>query len=354
MFTTLFFLFHFASAQSSLEGVQTGRYEIHHIRAPAAAKTVAPAKKKRSSASEETEAKVVVEQNLKTEIKVEEPAPPSVENPEEKVVEPTLSEQARELLNGKVDQVYNFYQEQIHPDDPRNNRVEIQFSPGFIHNESKSNYSFRDYGSSFSALSFDSHVWFTPLIGVSGKFTFSFASDLSGDKVTQSRIPAHYEFLDLAVNLRNYFGLSRKAKSWELDLLYTDYKLSVPSDNQFRARLKSSGVGLGLKARLPTSASYAWTLGASFFPRLQHSEEATGASIQSGGNAESNRIGFDVGGEFKFSRFSQIIWSVGMMSEKNLFAGSAGLVDPATGQTPNNVGVTSTFYLFNLGYRWGQ
>lgn len=352
MLATFLFILNFAFAQSPLDGVETGRYEIHRD-ANSAATAPRPAKKKRKPSSEELESKYAAEQKIKTEIKVQAPVASVVENYEEKP-EPTLSEQGRELLNGKVDKIYEFYQERIHPDDPRNNRVEIQFSPGFMHNESKSSYSYRDYGSSFSNLSFESRVWFTPLIGVSGKFTFSFAADLSGDKVTQSRIPAHYEFLDLAVNLRNYFGLSRKAKSWELDLLYTDYKLSVPSDNNYRARLKSSGVGLGLKTRLPTSANYAWTLGASFFPRLQHSEESTGAAIQSGGAAESTRIGLDVGGEFKFTRFSQVIWSVGMMSEKNLFSGSAGLVDPATGQTPSNVGVTSTFYMFNLGYRWGQ
>jgi hypothetical protein len=351
MLATLFFMMNFAFAQSPLEGVETGRYEIHH-EASLAAVVLKHAKKTRKPSSEDAETKVAVEQKAEAEIKVQAPAL-VVDNSEEKL-EPSLSEQGRELLNGKVDKIYEFYQERIHPDDPRNNRVEIQISPGFMHNESKSNYSFRDYGSSFSNLTFESRVWFTPLIGVSGKFTFSFAADLSGDKVTQSRIPAHYEFLDLAVNLRNYFGLSRKAKSWELDLLYTDYKLDAPSDNNYRARLKSSGLGLGLKTRLPTSASYAWTLGASFFPRLQHSEEATGAAIQSGGGAESARIGFDVGGEYKFTRFSQVIWSVGMMSEKNLFSGSAGLVDPATGQTPSNVGVTSTFYMFNLGYRWGQ
>lgn len=356
----LFSLLHFAFAQSpALEGVQTGRYEVHRAAPPATAAKSPVLKKKRKPNSE---IKVQVSESVSTDesaavhaqaVVADKVEKADVEKSEE-IVEPSLGEQAQKLMGGQVDQVYNFYQERVHPDDPRNNRVEIDFSPGYIHNESKSNYSFRDYGGSFSSLTLGSRVWFTPRIGIEGKFTFSLAADLGGDKVTQSRVPARYEFLDLSLNLRNYFGLSRKAKSWELNVLYVDDKLSVPSDNTTRVKVKSSGVGLGVKARFPTSASYAWTVGGSFLPRMQHTEEATGVAAQSGSSSENTRIGFEFGGEFKFTRESQLIWSAGIRSEKNLFSGSASVADPATGQTPTNVGVTDTYYLFNLGYRWGQ
>jgi hypothetical protein len=136
--------------------------------------------------------------------------------------------------------------------------------------------------------------------------------------------------------------------------LYSDNKVNVAAENTSRPRLKTSGLGLGLKARIPTSEGYAWTFGGSFFPRLQHSEVETGADIRSGASDENIRIGLDLGGEFKFSRESQLLWTLGLSTERNTFTGAASIADPHTGVTPDNVSVTNSLYMFSLGYRWGH
>ena len=106
--------------------------------------------------------------------------------------------------------------------------------------------------------------------------------------------------------------------------------------------------------RVPYSHDVAWVIGGSFFPRLQHTEEKTGLDIKSGNNVENTRIGVQVGNEVSLSRQAQIFYEASVSSEKNLFDGSAGIVDPATGATPKNVSVTNTLYMFSLGYRWGN
>jgi hypothetical protein len=203
-------------------------------------------------------------------------------------------------------------------------------------------------------LNLNAGIWFTPMIGVSGNYAFSLAADISGDSSTHSRIPAHYEFLDMGLNFRKFFGLSRKSNSVEFSLLYSDDKMTVPSDNTARGGIHSSGLGLGALARIPTSAHYAWTFGAKFFPRLQHSETSSGLDLNSGTDPESVRFGLDLGGELKFSREGQLIWSLGASTEKNLFKDSAAVADPETGTTPTGVSVTDTMVTFSLGYRWGQ
>jgi len=140
----------------------------------------------------------------------------------------------------------------------------------------------------------------------------------------------------------------------EFSVLYSDDNFNVSKDSVSHPRLKSSGLGVGLKARFPTSLNYAWVIGGNFFPRLQHSESATAVDINSGSTEENIRVGFDFGGEWKFSRHSQMIWDLGVSSERNLFSGSASLPDPSTGSTPSNVSVTNTMYMLNLGYRWGH
>jgi hypothetical protein len=267
--------------------------------------------------------------------------------------EPTISEQAESLFSSKAEKVYDFYRVQVHPDDIRNNKVELEVMPVMAYADSQSNYSFRQYHSLFNALKLKTNVWFTPRIGVSGQMMFSLAADM--DSVSDSsRVPTKYEFVDLGINFRKFFGVSRLSNSMEFSVLYSDNKVNVDAESTTRPRLKTSGVGLGLKARLPMSEGYAWTFGGSFFPRLQHSEVETGADIRSGSSDENIRIGLDLGGEFKFSRDSQLLWNLGLSTERNTFTGAASLTDPHTGLTPENVSVTNSLYMFSLGYRWGH
>jgi hypothetical protein len=371
-------------AQSSLEGFSTGRYEIRSgkksrtpaseevttttsVVAPATAVTVVeksvegvpaaavvkePRTKKAVVVETPAAAPVVVAVEEKTVAKDAMPAvkPPPAENLAE---EPGISSQAHSLFNDGTQKVLDFYKEQIHEDDIRNNRLEIEVSPTAVYNDSSSNYSFREYQSFFSALKVRANVWLTPLIGVSGQILFSFAADVDS-VIDSSRVGTKYEFMDLGLNFRKFFGMSRKANSLELSVLYNENKMTPASDNTSRAKLTSNGLGVGMKARLPTSFTYAWVLGGSFFPRLQHGEGETGININSGSMEESARIGVDLGGEWKFDRESQLIWNLGLSSERNVFDGAASLPDPSTGTTPNNVSVTNTLYMFSLGYRWGH
>ncbi|MGE9745280.1 hypothetical protein [Bdellovibrio bacteriovorus] len=374
-----------ATAQVGLEGFSSGRYEVRKAnkRSPASEAEATPVitdsegvavrtlktseleaekkaeaekKEKELAAKKEAEAKAAAETQAATAASIAPAAAPKVAGAEAspEVEEPTIGEQAESLFSDKASKIFEFYREQIHEDDIRNNRLELDVMPVVAYNDSQSNYTFRDYQSFFNALKIRSNVWFTPLIGVSGQILFSFAADVDSVQADQSRVSAKYEFVDLGLNFRKFFGVSRKSNSLEFSLLLSDNKMTVPSDNTSRARIKTQGLGVGLKARIPTSANYAWTLGGSFFPRLQHSESATGVNIQSGASEESVRIGLDVGGEWKFTRESQMIWSLGASAERNVFDGAAGLPDPGTGLTPNNVSVTNSLYMFSLGYRWGH
>lgn len=268
--------------------------------------------------------------------------------------EPSISEQAQSLFSASPEKVLGFYEENLDESDPRHNKIEINFAPTYVSNESVSSYSFRDYRSNFSAVNMGASVWLTPAIGVGGNFLFSLGADTSGDAVTGTNSPARQEFLDMALKFRKFFGFERTSKSLEFDVLYSDYKFNVNADDMYRAKLKSSGVGLKMKLRMPSSKEVAWSVGGSFFPKMQHSEMESGIDLRSGNNTENVRLGLHLGAEVTLSRDSQIFYEMSAASERNLFDGTASLVDPAKGLSPKNVSVTNTFYLFSLGYRWGN
>lgn len=284
------------------------------------------------------------------------PAPtPTVEKAEElDVKEPTISEQAQGLVNEDSRKVIEAYKEQIHPDDIRNNQLEIQVSPALVYNGSSSNYSYRSYSSFFTALDLDSTVWMSPSIGINGRLMFSFGATLSGDSATSSRALAKYEDMDLGIKFRRFFGMSRMANSLEFNFLHNESRMKVSSDNQHRPSLISSGIGLKMSSRIPTSSTFAWVFGGSFFPRLQHKEEKTGIDVRSGSSGENTRFGIDLGGEVKFSRESQFTYDFSVITEKNTFDGLASPVDPETKAAPTNVSVTNSSVMFSFGYRWGR
>lgn len=338
-------------AQVGLEGFSSGRYEVRKMKKVSRKPSSESTNPQTTTSVATTPAAAAVTITPQPEISTSPNGP--VVTPPEDAQEPSITEQAESLFSSKAEKVYEFYRAQVHPDDVRNNKVELEMMPIIGYTESQSNYAFRDYQSFFEAVKIKTNVWFTPLIGVTGQMLFSLAADM--DSVSDSsRVPTKYEYLDLGINFRKFFGISRLSNSMEFSLLYSDNKVNVDSDSTSRARLKTSGLGLGLKARVPKSESYAWTFGGSFFPRLQHTEQQTGADIRSGTSAENIRIGVEVGGEFKFTRESQLIWSLGLSTERNTFDGAASLSDPQTGITPENVSVTNSLYMFSLGYRWGH
>lgn len=268
--------------------------------------------------------------------------------------EPSISEQAQSLFSATPEKVLGFYEDNLEEADPRHNKIEIIFAPGFVSNDSVSSYSYRDYRSSFATVNLGANVWLTPAIGVGGNFAFSLGADTSGDAVTATHSPARHEFLDAALKFRNFFGFSRTSKSLEFDVLYSEYKLNVNADDMYRAKLKSSGLGMKMTLRIPSSNEVAWLVGGSLFPRVQHSESESGIKVSSGNNTENVRLGLHLGSEMILSRQSQIFAELAVQSERNLFDGSASLADPSNGLTPKNISVSNTFYLFSLGYRWGN
>lgn len=270
------------------------------------------------------------------------------------VVEPTVVEQVKDLVLGNPQPSIESYKEQVHPDDVRLNRIEINISPGFIYVDSKSNYSYRNYISPSPYALIGSRIWLTPMLGVYGNYGLSTGADVSEGSNGQSKTAVTHENIDLGIDFRKFFGLSRRSNSVIFGIHYSENKFLVPSDSTKRLKTKSSGLGIHYSSRFPVAPSYAWVFGARIEPKLNHTELPTGLTIMSGSGVESSRVGVNFGGEFKLSRQHQMIWDISVNSEKNLFSGSAYSVDPETGLTPEGVSIINNQVLFTFGYRWGQ
>lgn len=340
-------------AQSSLLGLDSGRYEVKktnatkpEMRKPASRKpasdeppqveapgdglTVSPVPANAAAVSESNTSELPVKQEA----------------------EPSLGEQAASLFKSQ-EKVLGFYRDNIHPDDVRNNQLELEISPTFVHVESKSNYSFRDYKTNFQALHAEGNLWLAPRFGIQGSFLTSLGGDVVDNPGAQTRARAQFEEMRLSLAGRKFFGLSRKSDAVEFKLSYLDSRLKVDSSSTNRLGAKSTGLGVGASLRVPSSLQHSWMFSAEIYPRVSH-VEIKGADASSGTGARSSRVAVEVGGEYKFDRQSQFIWSLEMDYEKNSFDGSSSVADPMTGVTPKNVGVENNLLLFRLGYRWGR
>lgn len=348
----IMFISFWASAQIGLEGVSSGRYEIR--------------KSVKRTPSSEKEAIIVYKDKPKAEVleqkeqesKLQNPAVLTGENQlglsENEKREPSLSDQAQSLFSKEANKINDYYREHLEPGDIRRNRLELDILPTVVGINSSSNYSFRDYRTEFNALQVNANMWLTPLIGFSGKYLFSVGADLDAMSVDRSRVPARFELMDLGLSFRKFTGSERESDSLEVSILYGEGKLSVPNDSANRAKLKSGGIGIGIRGRFQSADNYAWIIGGTLYPRLQHSEIATAANFSSGTVEDSLSLKFEIGGAWIFSRESQMVWGISTTVEKNTFSGSATAADPLTNLKPSNVGVSNNLQMFTLGYRWGR
>lgn len=346
-----------AFAQSALSGIGSGRYESRPQ-----AKVVESSKRRPASADVSVKlvpapaappteivnpVKVPEAEALATSAVVKEAA----KEPEK---EPAIAEQVESLFGSKLSNVINFYQNNVHYEDVRNNQIEAEVLPSFIYLDADSNYSFRRYSTQFVNLGLKATSWFTPRVGLYGAFSTSLAGDLAGESSVSSRVNAKFESLDVGFSFRSFDGLSRKSNSTEFLVEYLNHKTIIPSDETSRASHQTSGLGLGVRLKLPTSSKHKWVIGGMLFPKLTHGESRTAAAGQSGEKGDSARLEFDLGGEIESNRFSQLLWNIGYSYERNTFRGTAGVADPHSGLTPANVGVSSSTLSFGLGYRWGR
>lgn len=338
-------------------GLESGRYQTvdnppHEDQFSESRTPVKKNKYKKQPASESTDEAKATPAPARSDLKT--PILPTEEKPPASEKEFDVSDQLKDLVQGNGSASAQIYKEQIHPDDIRMNVIEVMFASSLMYNGSISNFSYRNYSSFSPYLDVGAEFWMTPLFGISGKYGTSFSADVSANNSSREKVSVRHESLDLALDFRKFFGMSRKSNSVNFGFHYMDYKLQVPLDDLTRMRLKTSGFGVHIMARIPTAASYAWTFGGFIDPRLSHTELSTGINAESGSSPESSRVGLNIGGEFKMSRQHQITWQLSVAVQKDRFSSNSLVADPETGSAINGVSVTNSFSFLSLGYRWGQ
>lgn len=274
------------------------------------------------------------------------------ENTKEEELDLNFSTDFTNLISGKEASQVEKYKLKLHPDDNRLNRIEVGIATGVVSNRSKSNYYYRDYSTFSPALQVDGKFWLSPFFGLGGSYLTSVGAAIDGNQ--ESKVSAHHEWEEISLNMRKYFGVFRKSPSITFGLVYSEYKLSVPSDDTSRIQTKSAGLGLHLSTRLPLTKIYAHTFGLQAIPRVQNTELSTGISASSGTDPTSMKFSVDTGGEIKFKRQSLMTWKFSYTLENNKFDGQAERLDPKTNSKPQGVSVENSFVLFSIGYAWGQ
>jgi hypothetical protein len=242
--------------------------------------------------------------------------------------------------------------EQVHPEDRRNNRVELSLAPMYFYDGSSSSYSFRNFTTQGPGLGLQADLWFTPTFGMHGDYKSSLAASVTSPAAKQT-VKLGYQSVEVGPRFRKHFGLSRKASSLLYGVDYVVYDASVPGSIVDRVSTTTSGLSLSLQAGLPSSISYQHFIGVELQPKLIHSEKSS-ANIHAGGSNETNAVGAWLGGEWIFDRTHQMFWKAQHRIEQNRFDGTASTLDPETGTIPQGSTVTNSLTIFSIGYRWGS
>ena len=343
--------FAFAQMDLSSQIVQSGRYQVRKLNSiPVPSSTRVSNQKPstkvdtRKPASEASPTEASESQIISEDLKMT-----------TQKAEPSISDQTKSIFGTGYEDVVKFYRESIHPDDIRNNKVELMLASSFVYNDSNSNYSYRNYKGAYPTIGFGADVWLTPGVGVGGKMDLSLGAAVAGDSVTHSMTPVRHEDMEFSYKMRKFQGLSRKSTSIECGILYSDFKFNVSTDSLNRPRWRSYGFGFSVQSKVPSQTSQnVFVFGGTLYPRLQHTEMKTGAVMASGTPSENIRVSLDIGSEYRYSKDQQLVLMLNLMTERNLFDGQASAVDPETSQTPSNVTVTNGSIGLSLGFKWGH
>ncbi len=146
---------------------------------------------------------------------------------------------------------------------------------------------------------------------------------------------------------------SRNSPSVTFSIGYNDYQLNVAKSELNRIGLVTSGLDFGFLMKYPTTFTRAWLLSSEILPRLTVSEQPTGLSISSGNSPSAYAVKLGFGQEFMLNKDYQVFWELTERYDKAVYMGSANTVDPATGETPSGVDVSTSTTTLNIGFTWG-
>lgn len=334
------------SSSGSSETLDDGRFKVTPIKNPP--KASAATKKKRSIATADTtkaEAKSAPANNT---------APASTDKPtpaESPTGKHSLSDQVKILILGDDEDIEDFHKS-LHPDDRRNNFLEISVAPTYIYDSSTSNYSFRNLTTQSPGFTAGADIWASPFFGIHGQYVASLGQNVMSPAAKQM-VPSTYQDLEIGLRFRKHFGLKRKSPSLTWGLDFVDRTNHVPGNTTDRVSTSTSGLSLSLQADIPRNSFYSHFVGLEVQPFLAH-QESSNSNVHSGGKNDTYEIGAWIGGTWLFDRGHQLFWKLQERIEQNSFNGSATAVDPSTGSTPNGVSVTNCMTFFSVGYRWGN
>lgn len=257
------------------------------------------------------------------------------------------------ILGGDADAIGR-YRDQLHPEDSRQNIMNITIAPSYLYLDSSSPYWYRNYHSSGPGLALSTDIWLTPFVGITGRYMTSLAAEIDNDPATERTALVDHRSTDAGLLFRKYSSLSKKSPWFTFGIKFTEYQMIVPKADTNRTRIKSKGAALELETHLPTSNTSSWYFGTQISPKLKISEEATSINIKSGDSPTSYAVHFMFGQEFSFDRHSSMFWQISHRVEKTIYDGAANTADPITGIAPSGVHVTSGMSLFEIGYTWGD
>jgi hypothetical protein len=266
----------------------------------------------------------------------------------------SVGEEFRDMVIGGSTEDIERYQNFLAPDDIRRNNVELEIAPGYVYNESASQYWPRSYNSATPSGRLGLNVWFTPFFGVNTSFTKTFLGTAQKQFNSTSQTPSMDQWLTIGLRFRRFSSSSQMASGLTLGLDYYDYQRKLPADDLYRNRLSTSAVLLSAESRVPTSETVAWLFKLEYMPVMIHREEALGRDVKSGTSPQSFGAGVSIGPEFKMNRGNRLFMRGRLNYERDSFSGTASTANPGTGEIPENVTVSNTFLFFEMGYIWGN
>ena len=135
----------------------------------------------------------------------------AVVDPKAPITEENFVQRLQNVFLGEQDETLR-YRESLHPDDRRQNLVEVQLAPTYMYLDSNSSYSYRNYSSSGSGLGIGAQFWMTPFLGITSSYFVTLASDMSADVSGDRKLQVDHRFFDAGPDAAQSFIVEAREK----------------------------------------------------------------------------------------------------------------------------------------------
>ena len=230
-------------------------------------------------------------------------------------------------------------------------KIESKYGLSYVYNKSKSDFSYRNYKTTFPAIDYDIRFWFNPFIGFYVNYFYTIAGHITWIVPKKQTSKILSPFLVKQIRSGAIFRTPLNSKHGSTATFGLGYNLrkEVADKSQDHLSLSSDGFDMFLEFQINSRSRYQTIFGLELAYDFKYIEESED-DIKSGKKVDIYKMEAYLGGRLEIDKVNKLFWRFILDSHNLSYKGYTSVRDPILSKKLNNTTITNNYYIFQLGY----